>query len=470
MNEILSILRRDYHFVDDELLVECINDTISNLGIKKSQKKKILSSNSFVDQFIKQSPHFEVDEYDTKEGKVIETAFWGKFHSIGDEPAVIIFDRAGEITRKEWYNYKIKGPVRMSGKPSIEIYKNGVISSSVWTDSEGNKIDEKSYERGVKTTNEHLYTTKENLKHTLEKYGVAIIPSVLNKTECESMISGFWDFLENATKSFDVPIKRSDPTSWKSFWELYPKHGMLLQQWGIGHAQFLWDVRQNKKVIDIFRVLWGTDDLLVSFDGASFGFPPEVTRRGHFKGNTWYHFDQRLSDSSLRSVQSWVTALDVNKGDATLSVVQGSHKYHSEFARKFDLQNQKADWYRLTPEQMDWVLEKERTKKIDITCRAGDIVLWDSRTIHMGKEPLKTRNNQNFRCVAYLCYTPREWATESDLKKKRLAFKNLRTTTHLPHKPKLFPLKPRTYGAPLPDISDVNPPEVSDIGKKLAGF
>jgi hypothetical protein len=47
---------------------------------------------------------------------------------------------------------------------------------------------------------------------------------------------------------------------------------MLLQQWGVGHAQALWDLRQNPKIIDIFSKLWGVPakELLVSFDGASF--------------------------------------------------------------------------------------------------------------------------------------------------------------------------------------------------------
>ena len=36
----------------------------------------------------------------------------------------------------------------------------------------------------------------ENLKKTLELYGVAIIPSVLNPEECSNIHSGIWDFLE----------------------------------------------------------------------------------------------------------------------------------------------------------------------------------------------------------------------------------------------------------------------------------
>ena len=49
------------------------------------------------------------------------------------------------------------------------------------------------------------------------------------------------------------------------------------------------------------------------------------------------------------------------------------------------------------------------------------MVFWDSRTIHCGVEPRKGREQQNFRCVVYLCYTPRSLSTEKELKKKKIS-------------------------------------------------
>ena len=74
------------------------------------------------------------------------------------------------------------------------------------------------------------------------------------------------------------------------------------------------------------------------------------------------------------------------------------------------------------------------------------------------------------RVVSYLCYTPRDFATENMLKKKINAFENMRTTSHCPHKPKLFPLKPRTYGQVLAPIADIQSPKINDLGKKLIGY
>ena len=41
---------------------------------------------------------------------------------------------------------------------------------------------------------------------------------------------------------------------------------------------------------------------------------------------------------------------------------------------------------------------------------------------------------------------------------------------HWPHKPKLFPKNPRTYGGPLPNITDVPKPNLTDLGLRIAGY
>ena len=65
---------------------------------------------------------------------------------------------------------------------------------------------------------------------------------------------------------------------------------------------------------------------------------------------------------------------------------------------------------------------------------------------------------------------PRSQATEANLRKKQKAFNELRMTTHWPHKPTLFPKNPRTYGGPLPNITYVPKPNLTELGLKIAGF
>jgi hypothetical protein len=90
-----------------------------------------------------------------------------------------------------------------------------------------------------------------------------------------------------------------------------------------------------------------------------------------------------------------------------------------------------------------------------------------------GIEPRKGREQENMRLAAYVCYTPRRWATEKDLEKKRTHFNKGRTTSHWPHKPTVFSKNPRTYGASLPSIQQVEPMDMDDmtfLGLRLAGF
>ena len=64
------------------------------------------------------------------------------------------------------------------------------------------KTQEYQYERYV--------TNSDNLKATLERYGVAIIPNVLNEQECKDMVSGQWDFFEHISQNWEKPINRND--------------------------------------------------------------------------------------------------------------------------------------------------------------------------------------------------------------------------------------------------------------------
>ena len=311
-----------------------------------------------------------------------------------------------------------------------------------------------------------------NIINTLDQYGVAIIPNILNQLECDAMKRGMWNYLETITSNLPIPIKKENPQTWKSFKQLYPKHSMLIQNWSIGHAQFIWDVRTNLKVIQPFEKIWGVDkeDLLVSFDGASFHFPPEVTNFGWVNPDkSWLHSDQSFSRNAFECAQGWINAYDTNDGDATLTVLEGSNKFHSEFSNHFGA-NSSDDWFVLQQGHLDWYMQTKCCAKVNIKCPAGSLVLWDSRTIHSGKEPDKNRAQPNYRCVVYVCYTPRNLASKNILNKKINAWENLRTTSHWPHNPKLFPIYPHTYGKPLPNIVQIPKPEINDLGYRLIGY
>jgi ectoine hydroxylase-related dioxygenase (phytanoyl-CoA dioxygenase family) len=309
----------------------------------------------------------------------------------------------------------------------------------------------------------------DKVKEWVDQYGVAVVKGVLDKDEIKDMRDGMWSYLEHTTQKFEKPIKKDDPSSWVEYQKLYPKHSMLLQQYQVGHSKFVWNIRENPRVVDIFSKIWSTkpEDLLTSFDGASFHFPPEETNRGWYR-QTWYHTDQSYLRPEFECIQSWVTGYDVDEGDATLAFMEGSNKYHREFQEVNNI-NDKSDWYKHSSEEQKFYEDKGCGEK-RIKCKAGDMVFWDSRTIHCGTEAVRMRDKPNLRNVVYVCMTPREKVTDANLRKKMKAFNELRMTSHWPHKPKLFPKNPRTYGGPLPNVTEIEKPELTELGKRIAGF
>lgn len=229
--------------------------------------------------------------------------------------------------------------------------------------------------------------TLDTLGQTLELYGVAILPAVLDKKECDQMLHDMWDYLENATKNLEVPIQRENPKTWNQMKHLWPLHGMLLKQFGIGQSSLVWNLRQNPKVCQAFTTLWKTkaENLLTSFDGASFHMPPEETKRGWSNKNypLWLHTDQSPLRNGKECYQSWVTANEVRAGDATLAVLEKSHALHGACREQFNLQN-KSDWFKLETEHVQWYRTEKKCPLVLIRCPAGSHVFWDSRTIHCG--------------------------------------------------------------------------------------
>lgn len=305
-----------------------------------------------------------------------------------------------------------------------------------------------------------------NLNDIIQKDGYVVVPSVLTEEEIELARQGLWDTLYNLTINLEKPIKKEDTKSWLTFWELFPLHSMLLKQY-VGHSQFVWDLRANNQIKKVFSLLHNEDDLLVSFDGFSFHFPFEhlPNKRGVYRGNEWFHTDQS-PHRNINCYQGIINLYDVNEGDATLRVIENSHLRHQQFFKDKEIDKVNGDWYKLDKDETYFAdLEKVRVR-----AKAGDLILWNSKTFHCGGEPLINRSEPNFRLAVYVCMVPRKWATNKQLEKKRKAFNELRMTSHWPVETRLNSKTPRTYGKELSNINQLPNPVVDDETKKLAGF
>lgn len=321
-------------------------------------------------------------------------------------------------------------------------------------------------------------TTLDGVRKTLAEYGVAVIPSLLSQDECVQIVASLWDGLEHISSQWITPLDRNNQETWKTV-NFDALHGMLIQHHSIGHLQAAWDVRQHEKIIGIFAALWGTKDLLTSFDGLSISFPPEVTGKGWArKDSLWLHSDTSFcypdsakEKSEYSCVQSWFTPVEVREGDAALAFLEGSHRYHRQFGTSRGIKD-KSDWYKLSEEEVKVYTGEYNCSLRKITCPAGSIVLWDSRTIHCGAQPEKTRLLSNFRFCIYVCMLPRSQANAKQLVKRIKIFEELRLSRHHPVKVTMFPKNPRVWSKDQVREKMTVPttPILTSVGRRLVGY
>jgi len=280
-----------------------------------------------------------------------------------------------------------------------------------------------------------------------KEHGYVVIKQVASAEQRETAVNLFWDLCESKQPN----LKRNKPSTWKTeHWVASPSVG-IMSGYGIGQSEFLWYARLLPKVKEAFSKIWQTDDLLVSYDGCGVFRPPEENISWKTSG-AWYHIDQNCYNRvGLHAVQGLVNFYPSGAYDGGFVVVPKSHKMVAEaFARIPDLISKRARDYCRTPEDISfWVdgrnaiTERDETNRYDLlpvklVLDAGDLVLWDSRTIHCSHPATKLDNNQKHRLkrlAAYVCMTPSALAKNlEELAKYRvLAFQKGITTTHWPH-------------------------------------
>lgn len=305
-------------------------------------------------------------------------------------------------------------------------------------------------------------STENNFMETLDKYGVCVIPDIFTESECIKLRDKIWEGIKHIQKDrFDI----NDKKTWMNFYDFFPSQSMLIQHFSIAHLQGVWDIRQDERIANIFSKIWNCkkEDLVTSFDGISINLPPEQTNHGWFFGGDFMHTDQSPQKKGFQCIQGMVNLYPVNDNDATLTIMEGSHKYHEEFFKKIKYDDPE-DWYELQEGEKEY-FEKIGCKQFCVKAPIGSLVLWDSRTFHQGIEAQKEREKENFRMVVYTCLRPRNHFTIEELNKHKKAFLEKRVTNHWGTM--LFSKNPKTYNDKLKEFNEVSEPVLTDFGKKL---
>ena len=280
------------------------------------------------------------------------------------------------------------------------------------------------------------------IKRKLKDNGYVVIRNVLTPEEVDSAKEEFYKW-KDGIDDLDEIHKKVDP------------HGIFKHHEN-GHSRYAWDIRLNKMVQYIFKKVWETEELSVSFDG-SCHIPKNCTKRD----NIWTHTDQAPNSKGLKCYQGFV-ALTTNK-ERTLRVYKGSHELHEQYFKDKKISSSK-NWHLIDKVYLQSIQGSHR--KLEV--QKGSLVLWDSRVFHQNQYGLP---NSEERIVQYVCYLPKhhEKNTETQKKKKLKYFEERRTTSHWPYPVTVNGLQPNSWGdASLKiDYSKLVKTDLEDIKDKI---
>lgn len=222
-------------------------------------------------------------------------------------------------------------------------------------------------------------------------------------------------------------------------------------------------------VIQPFAQLWGTDELLVSFDSVNITLPG----RKDVQWQPWPHVDQSPTRKGLACVQGIINLSPAGPLDGGLQLWKGSAELFDQFfiehppkPKANDAPGQ-VDFYAFTNDDIAW-FEARGCKLIKINAEPGDVIIWDSRTVHHAKLP----ESDMIRTILYCTYAPAKLASPEDLELKAQLFRNYEGSTHWPHC-NIWPQgKAIRNGKVCPGERDepLEKPEITDTVLKLAGI
>ncbi|GAA6012673.1 hypothetical protein JCM10207_009079 [Rhodosporidiobolus poonsookiae] len=296
--------------------------------------------------------------------------------------------------------------------------------------------------------------------------GYAVIPA-MSVEKALAMRDRAHQWLED----FKLGYKRDDPSTYTR--ENLPVHvkGGMYHGYGTGHLDWVWECRTEPGVLDAFSKVWGTKELITSFDGASVMLPKrkDVTDAGR-----WPHIDQNPFRHGFYCLQGILNLNYNGPEDGGLQVLENSHKlmrrHFEETGRTETRSWGPVDWAGFEPEEEEWFFERG-CKWVKVCAQPGDLILWDSRAMHMNCTPQSERDRVN----TYICMSPAKLCSKEDMQTRIEAFETWQGTTHVPHKD-LFtrPHEPKIRSETgLPDPLDTgvpaNKPSINDTILKLVG-
>jgi|HubBroStandDraft_1064217.scaffolds.fasta_scaffold28910_2 hypothetical protein len=264
----------------------------------------------------------------------------------------------------------------------------------------------------------------------LHEHGYAVIAGALAPAECAQALSLTWDYLEGLGTGVD----RRDWTTWGD--DRWPTavHGGILPGHGIGHSAAQWFIRGAPAVKQTFAAIWDDEDLLVSFDGMALWRPWALNPAWKTnRGGSWLHIDQHpITRPGMQCVQGLVNLLPTSPATGGNVLIPGSHRAFERIPEVYPQRLGRVpvdvDHFRFPAD--DPLLAG--TPPIMCHLEAGDILLWDSRTIHCsssGLEPPEAKP-ELMRAISLICMMPKRLTPSKVLEQRKRAVERVISTTN----------------------------------------
>jgi len=212
----------------------------------------------------------------------------------------------------------------------------------------------------------------------------------------------------------DGDISRADPGTWGG-----NKFG---NNWG--HSDFLWHIRGKPRVAKAWHLWYRTEDLLVSFDGASLYLPWGLNPEWNTPA-MGLHTDQRnhegIEDGYLQGLVNLIPTSANSGGNV---IIPKSHHHAEELKELRPLMKDGQSFYEVVAEHRPDVFESV----IHAHVEAGDVFLWLDTAIHCraGGVGVGPTEPDLIRAAVYVTMSPKSRATPETLRQRELATLNNR--------------------------------------------
>ncbi|KAK6907864.1 hypothetical protein I203_101865 [Kwoniella mangroviensis CBS 8507] len=298
----------------------------------------------------------------------------------------------------------------------------------------------------------------------LKTRGWTVVKNVIPPLKAREYEDRAYRWLESFGKGFD----KDDRSTWKPDNLPWFAKGGLFNRHGAAHEQWAWDIRSEEGIIDTFAKIWGTDELLVSYDGVNVSLPFKNEDLGD-RGEPWPHVDQSPNRTGKECIQGIANLAPNGPKDGGLMILDGSFPLYNQYFEEHQHLKPSDGWdwrdsYSYPEETLEWFYSKG-CKWVKIEAGPGDLILWDSRTVHYGAHAEGDRP----RVATYVCYKPAEGISPERMGLRKTALEDYSGTSHDPIN---FRLTGTNVAGPLsPDEKQLpkQPAVLSERAKKLAG-